>query len=242
VSGAPAPSPGPLYLVPSLLGAVPPGDVLPARTLAIARGLSHWIVETPKAARAFLGTLGMARPIAALSIAAIGERAGDAEIDALLAPAREGSAMGLVSDAGAPGVADPGARVVAAAHRSGVRVVPLVGPSAILLALMAAGLEGQRFAFHGYLPASAPERAAALRALEVDSRRLRRTEIFIETPYRNAAMLATLAATLAPATRVCVACDLTLPGESIVTRDARAWRSVDGAAYQKRPAIFLLQA
>jgi 16S rRNA (cytidine1402-2'-O)-methyltransferase len=237
-----APSVAPLYLVPSLLGAVPPDAVLPARTLAIARDLSHWIVETPKAARAFLGALDMARPIAALSIAALAERATDAEIDALLAPARKGIAIGLVSDAGAPGVADPGARVVAAAHRHGMRVVPLVGPSAVLLALMASGLEGQRFAFHGYLPASAGERAAALRALEAESRKLRRTEIFIETPYRNAAMLATLAVTLSPSTRVCVACDLTLPSESIVTRGALAWRGVDGAAYQKRPAIFLLQA
>src|SRR6185312_2910427 len=145
-----APHAAPLYIVPSLLGAVPPEDVLPARTLAIARELTHWIVETPKAARAFFGTLGMARPIAGLSIAPLAGHASDSEIDALLAPARDGHAMGLVSDAGAPGVADPGARVVAVAHRSGVRVVPLVGPSAVLLALMAAGLEGQRFAFHGY--------------------------------------------------------------------------------------------
>jgi 16S rRNA (cytidine1402-2'-O)-methyltransferase len=237
-----APHAAPLYIVPSLLGAVPPEDVLPARTLAIARELTHWIVETPKAARAFFGTLGMARPIAGLSIAPLAGHASDSEIDALLAPARDGHAMGLVSDAGAPGVADPGARVVAVAHRSGVRVVPLVGPSAVLLALMAAGLEGQRFAFHGYLPAAAGERATALRALEAESRRLRRTEIFIETPYRNAAMLATLAATLAPHTRVCVACDLTLPSESIVTQSAQAWRDADGSAWQKRPAIFLLQA
>jgi 16S rRNA (cytidine1402-2'-O)-methyltransferase len=237
-----APRPAPLYLVPNLLGLVPPDEVLPARTLAIARGLSHWIVETPKAARAFFGTLGMARPIAALSIITLAERATAAELDALLAPAREGNAIGLVSDAGAPGVADPGARVVAAAHRGGVRVVPLVGPSAVLLALMASGLEGQRFAFHGYLPSSAGERTAALRALEADSRRLRRTEIFIETPYRNAAMVAALATTLAAGTRVSIACDLTLPGESIVTQDAKAWRGADAAAYQKRPAIFLLQA
>jgi 16S rRNA (cytidine1402-2'-O)-methyltransferase len=237
-----APRAAPLYIVPSLLGAVPPEDVLPVRTLAIARELTHWIVETPKAARAFFGTLGMARPIAGLSIAPLAEHASDTDIDALLAPARDGHATGLVSDAGAPGVADPGARVVAVAHRRGVRVVPLVGPSAVLLALMAAGLEGQRFAFHGYLPAAAGERATALRALEAESRKLRRTEIFIETPYRNAAMLATLAATLAPRTRVCVACDLTLPSESIVTQAAREWRGADGAAYQKRPAIFLLQA
>lgn len=237
-----APHAAPLYLVPSLLGAVPPEEVLPARTLAIARGLAHWIVETPKAARAYFATLGMARPIAGLAIAPLAAHASDADIDALLAPARDGHAVGLVSDAGAPGVADPGARVVAAAHRRGMRVVPLVGPSAVLLALMAAGLEGQRFAFHGYLPTATADRATALRALEAESRRLGRTEIFIETPYRNAAMLSALAATLAPRTRVCVACDLTLPSESIVTQDAMAWRRADGSAYQKRPAMFLLQA
>ena len=129
-----------------------------------------------------------------------------------------------------------------AAHREGIRVVPLVGPSAVLLALMASGLDGQRFAFHGYLPQKADARAAAVRALETDSRAQARTQLFIETPYRNEAMLETLATALAPATRVCVACDLTLPGESIVTLPARDWRARPRTAYARRPAIFLLHA
>ena len=233
---------GTLYLVPNLLGAVPPHAVLPARTIDVARGIAHWIVETPKAARAFLRTLDMPRPIAALAMSALGAATRDADIDALLAPARAGHALGLVSDAGVPAVADPGARVVAAAHREGIRVVPLVGPSAVLLALMASGLDGQRFAFHGYLPQKADARAAAVRALETDSRAQARTQLFIETPYRNEAMLETLATALAPATRVCVACDLTLPGESIVTLPARDWRARPRTAYARRPAIFLLHA
>jgi 16S rRNA (cytidine1402-2'-O)-methyltransferase len=233
---------GALYLVPNLLGAVPPHAVLPARTIDVARSVSHWIVETPKAARAFLRTLDMPRPIAELAMSALGESASDSDIARLLAPARDGHAVGLVSDAGVPAVADPGARVVAAAHAQGIRVVPLVGPSAVLLALMASGLDGQRFAFHGYLPQKSDARASALRALEADSRAHARTQIFIETPYRNEAMLETLSAALASATRVCVARDLTLAEESIVTLPVRDWRGRSREAYARRPAIFLLQA
>ena len=164
--------------------------MLPARTLALARGIEHWVVETPKAARAFLKAIGHPRPLAQLVIHALPERADAAALAALLAPARAGHAVGLVSDAGAPAVADPGAALVAAAHASGIAVVPLVGPSSILLALMASGLSGQAFAFHGYLPVRESERAARLRELEADSRAHARTQIFIETPFRNAAMLA----------------------------------------------------
>jgi 16S rRNA (cytidine1402-2'-O)-methyltransferase len=231
-----------LYLVPNLLGVVPPADVLPERTLAIARRLAHWVVETPKAARAFLKSLPHERPIAELSMRAIGE-ANDADaLQQLLAPLDEGQAVGLLSDAGCPGVADPGAALVALAHRRGVRVVPLVGPSSILLALMAAGMNGQRFAFHGYLPVPADARATALRALEAQSRAQRCTQLFIETPYRNAAMLAAIAATLDRRTRVCVAVDLTLASEAVETRAAADWRAIDAARYDKRPAIFLLEA
>lgn len=233
---------GSLLLVPSLLGDTAPESVLPARTLALARGVEHWVVETPKAARAFLKAIGHPRPIAQLAIQALPERADAATLAALLAPARGGHALGLVSDAGAPAVADPGAALVAAAHAAGIRVVPLVGPSSVLLALMASGLSGQAFAFHGYLPVREAERAARLRDLEADSRASSRTQIFIETPFRNAAMLAALVATLAPRTRLAVAVDLTLPGESIVMRSVAAWRGVDAAHYQRRPAIFLVQA
>ena len=233
---------GTLYLVPNLLGLVPPERVLPAHTLEVARGLAHWVVETPKAARAFLGSIGPAQPIAALDIAALPRDPGAVDVRTLLGPALRGADLGLLSDAGAPGVADPGAGVVAAAHAAGVRVVPLVGPSALLLGLMAAGMNGQRFAFHGYLPVKPDARARALTTLERDSRAQDMTQLFIETPYRNAAMIATLAQVLEGSTAVCDAADLTLPTETIERRSAVAWRTVDATRYDKRPALFLLQA
>ena len=233
---------GRVYLVPNLLGVVPPADVLPARTIGIARSLTHWIVETPKAARAFIKSLSPAHPIAQMTIVPLGDAADARNAEPLLAPALRGDDIGIVSDAGCPGVADPGAVVVAAAPAHGLTVVPLVGPSSLLLALMAAGMNGQRFAFHGYLPAKSDERAAALRRLESESRALGCTQLFIETPYRNVAMLETIAATLSAATRVCVAVDLTLPGESVATRAVREWRGVDVTRYAKRPAIFVLGA
>jgi len=233
---------GNVYLVPNLLGAIAPGDVLPARTIAIARSLGHWIVETPKPARAFLKSLASDRPIAELAIAEIGEHPDAERLRTLLAPALAGEDIGVLSDAGCPGVADPGAALVAAAHVQGLRVVPLVGPSSLLLALMASGMNGQRFEFHGYLPAKPEARAAAVRALEAESRSRRAAQLFIETPYRNVAMLGTLVATLAPSTRLCVAVDLTLPTESVAMRSAREWRGRDCSAYAKRPAIFLIEA
>ena len=232
---------GTVYLVPNLLGVVAPEDVLPKRTLDVARSIAHWLVETPKPARAFLKSIGAQRPIAELSIVSMSE-ASAPPIEAMLAPARDGHAVGILSDAGCPGIADPGAPVVAAAHAAGLRVVPLVGPSSLLLALMAAGMNGQRFAFHGYLPVRPDAREAALRRLEAESRAALCTQLFIETPYRNAALLATIVNTLAPATRLCVAADLTLPTESVATREVREWRRVDAQRYAKRPAIFVLSA
>ena len=232
---------GSLVLVPNLLGAGAPEDVLPARTIASARAIEHWVVETPKAARAFLKAIAHPRPMASLAIHALPERPDAATLAALLAPARAGHAVGVLSDAGAPAVADPGATLVAAAHAAGIAVVPLVGPSSILLALMASGLTGQSFSFHGYLPVRDAEPGNRLRDLEADSRAHPRTQAFIETPFRNAAMLVTICATLAPRTRLCVAADLTLPTESIATMPVAQWRGVDAAAYQKRPAIFLFQ-
>ena len=233
---------GSLLLVPALLGDAPPESVLPAGTLALARTARHWVVETPKAARAYLKAIGHPGPIASLDIRELPERADEATLSALLAPARAGHAVALVSDAGAPGVADPGATLVAAAHASGVRVVPLVGPSSVLLALMASGLSGQAFAFHGYLPVREPERTARLRALEADSRASQRTQVFIETPFRNASMLASLVATLSPRTRLAVAADLTLRTESVMMKPVAQWRGVDADAYQRRPALFLIHA
>ena len=232
---------GTLYLVPNLLGAVPPVNVLPARTIDVARGLTHWVVETPKAARAFIKTLDPPQPIAALTIHELGAAPTADHLESLLAPLRGGADVGLLSDAGCPGVADPGAALVAAAHVAGLRVIPLVGPSAILLALMASGMNGQVFAFHGYLPAKADGRAAALQRLESESRAHGQAQLFIETPYRNEAMLGAIASVLQPGTLVCIAADLTLPSETIERRSARDWKRRDHAQFAKRPALFVLQ-
>jgi 16S rRNA (cytidine1402-2'-O)-methyltransferase len=233
---------GSLILVPNLLGVVAPAAVLPERTIAIARSIRHWVVETPKVARAFLQTLAMPIPIAELAITAFPKSAERTTFDDVLRPTSAGHDVGVLSDAGCPGVADPGALLVAASHAAGIRVVPLVGPSAVLLALMASGMNGQQFAFHGYLPVKPDARANALRKLEQRSRTEARTEIFIETPYRNVAMLETLTRTLVAQTRVCVAADLTLETEIIESRSAAAWRDVDFKRFERRPAIFLLQA
>lgn len=235
-------APGTLYLVPNLLGAVPPESVLPARTIEIARRLTHFAVETPKAARAFLKALDVAPPIARLSIVPLPSADAPDARDPSLAALLAGRDVGLLSDAGCPGVADPGAWLVRAAHAHAVRVVPLVGPSAILLALMASGMNGQSFCFHGYLPAKPAARVAALRELEAQSRRVRRTEMFIETPYRNAALLEAMTETLDAKTRICVAADLTLATETIESRTARQWRAESAARFDKRPAMFLLTA
>ena len=221
-----------LYAIPAPLGGAPQ-DALPAPALATVRGLSDFVVENAKSARAFLGGLGM--PVRELNVVAIDEKRD------LLAPLREGRPLGLLSEAGCPAIADPGAALVEAAHREGFRVVPLVGPSSITLALMASGLEGQRFAFCGYLPRDAAERAKRIRELESRSRRERETEIFIETPYRNEALFSALLEGCAPATRLCVAADLTLSTESIRSQTIAEWRRARDAI-GKRPAVFLLFA
>jgi 16S rRNA (cytidine1402-2'-O)-methyltransferase len=233
---------GRLYLVPNLLGVAPPDAVLPARTIAVARALGHYVVENAKPARNFLKALGAALPLQQIAIVEIGEAPTPERCAALLAPAQAGHDIGFLSDAGCPGVADPGALLVAAAHRAGIAVVPLVGPSSILLALMASGMNGQGFTFHGYLPVKPEARAEAIRRLEAESLRTGHAQLFIETPYRNAALLEALAATCRPATRLCVACDLTTETESVVSQPIRDWRRAPAAAYAKRPALFVLQA
>ena len=221
-----------LYAIPTPIGASPEAS-LPAPAIAQIRAVRDFVVENAKSARAFLGSLGMA--VRELSIVAIDEKAD------LLAPLRAGRPLGLVSEAGCPAIADPGAQLVEAAHREGFKVVPLIGPCSITLALMASGLEGQRFAFCGYLPRDAAERAQRIKQLESRSRRERETEIFIETPYRNEALFAALLEGCAPATRICVAADLTMATQSIQTKTAAEWRGAPGTI-GKRPAVFLLLA
>jgi 16S rRNA (cytidine1402-2'-O)-methyltransferase len=249
---------GTLLLVPNTLdlGATQPvaiDAVLGAQVLAEAARLAHWVVEDAKVARAFLKRVAqlqpLMQPLQAIDIrelprAAKGRAAGagdDArELDALLEPARRGQDVGLLSDAGLPAVADPGARLVAAAHAAGVRVWPLAGASALMLALAASGLNGQGFSFVGYLPTDAAERAARARALEAASRRERQTQLAIETPYRNAALATALIETLQPATLLSIACGLTLPSGWCVTRSVRDWRAAPPRFADKHlPAVFL---
>jgi 16S rRNA (cytidine1402-2'-O)-methyltransferase len=233
-------SSGRLYLIPNLLGAGPPSDVLPARTVAIARSLRHFVVETPKLARQFVKSLEPQWPLQSIGFKVLDEHTSPGDVGALLAPARDGHDLGLVSDAGCPGVADPGALLVAAAHREHIAVVPLVGPSAILLALMASGLDGQNFCFHGYLPVKPDARAAALKALDDAALRTGHTQIFIETPYRNDALLAQAVEVCRAETMLCVACELTTAMETILSRTVREWRRVPPPALARRPALFLL--
>lgn len=224
---------GVLYAIPTPLGASPE-ESLPVSALLTVRSLRDFAVENAKSARAFLAAAGCDPKLA--SIHEIGE-----DIACLLQPLREGRPLGLLSEAGCPAIADPGAKLVEAAHREGFRVVPLVGPSAIVLALMASGLEGQRFAFCGYLPREKPEREKRIRELEQRSRREKETQIFIETPYRNDALLAALLDACAPETRLCIAIDLMLAEESVATKSVSAWRR-SRPAVGKRPAVFLLQS
>lgn len=234
--------PASLYLVPNLLGMVPPQSVLPQETMTIASRLRHFVVENAKPARQFLKTLDTGSPLRETTLTEIGEKPSPQRCSELLAPLRAGHDLGLLTDAGCPGVADPGALVVAAAHRERMRVVPLVGPSAILLALMASGMNGQGFTFHGYLPIKSEARGDAIMRLESASHATGHTQLFIEAPYRNAALLEALVAVLRPGTRLCVAVDLTLETETIESRSARDWRGRDFVRYNKRPAMFLLQA
>jgi 16S rRNA (cytidine1402-2'-O)-methyltransferase len=235
---------------------------LPMAVLQAAAGLEHWIAETPKVARVFLkrvnAVMPLVRPLQELSIVELPRprkgggtsrtgAATEAGVTAqqwaqLLEPTRLGQDVGLLSDAGMPAVADPGAELVRAAHLAGVEVVPLAGASALLLALAASGLNGQSFAFVGYLPVEAGERAKRLQELEALSRRGRQTQLFIETPYRNAAMLGTLLASLSPQTSLSVSCGLTTPQGWTRTATVASWRKLGVAMPNDLPAVFALQA
>jgi 16S rRNA (cytidine1402-2'-O)-methyltransferase len=222
-----------LYAIPTPLGGAA-ADALAPSALQTVRSLKDFVVENAKSARAFLKDAGC-QP-RDLSIVEIND-----QVEILLEPLRQGRALGLLSEAGCPAIADPGAKLVEAAHREGFRVIPLVGPSSITLALMASGLEGQRFSFCGYLPREAAERTQRIKELESRSQREHETEIFIETPYRNDALLAALLSSCSSSTLLCVAADLTLPGETITTKTVGQWRRL-AAPIGRRPAIYLLLA
>lgn len=225
---------GILYAIPTPLGASPE-ESLPVSALLTVRSLRDFAVENAKSARAFLSASGCDPKLA--SIHEIGE-----DVASLLQPLREGRPLGLLSEAGCPAIADPGAKLVEAAHREGFRVVPLVGPSSIVLALMASGMEGQRFAFCGYLPREKAEREKRIRELEQRSRREQETQIFIETPYRNDALLADALGSLRGTTRLAVAADLTGPAQWIRMDSVSGWKTRPAPPLGKRPAMFLLLA
>ncbi len=251
---------GALVLVPNTLdfgvhveGALPDlQEVLPLGVIRIAAGLDHWVAESAKTTRAFLkrvdAVVPLIRPLQAIDIIELprlakGPRtAAAASLDPLLAPALQGHDMGLMSEAGLPAVADPGAALVQAAHAHGLKVVPLSGPSSLLLALAASGLNGQHFAFVGYLPVEAHARTARVRELESVSRRWNQTQLMIETPYRNEALLAALLQALQPQTRVSVSCGITLPGGWTHTDSVAGWRASPRAMPRDVPAVFCLLA
>lgn len=240
---------GTLYLLPAQLGFDETGawtNVLPVLTRETACRLRHFIVENAKTARASLKWLGHPVPLRELAIEQLPEPLRPADLDRLLQPLIFGADAGLMSEAGCPGVADPGALLVRRAHEVAIPVRPLVGPSSLLLALMASGLDGQRFAFHGYLPQREPDRSRRIVELEKESRQKQQTQLFIETPYRNRALFDALLASCRPDTLLCVATDLTLPGEHITTRRIAGWRRPASADFtqknplDRRPTVFLL--
>ncbi len=233
-------TPGKLYLIPTPLGDNEPVEVLPQAVLDRACSLRCFVVEELRTARRFLSRYGLRGHIDELDLHVLNEHTTPQEVEVLL-PLFDGQDVGLLSEAGLPAVADPGAALVALCHRHGIRVVPLVGPSSLMLALMASGLNGQSFAFRGYIPAKTEERRSAIKGLEKQSRSLNQSQILIETPYRNDALLADLLRELAPETRLCVAADLTLPTQYIRTDTVAGWRKTP-VTVGKRPCVFILLA
>ena len=231
----------PLYLIPSTLGEGAIGT-LPPTTLAVVRDIRHFIVETGKVARRFLKEVELHHRLQECTYYELNKFTEPRELPGFLAAAERGEATGLLSDAGAPGVADPGAKIVRLAHEMGIRVVPLVGPSAILLSIMAAGLNGQSFTFHGYLSPKRGPLIKDLRRLEAESRRTGATQLWIEAPYRNRATVEAVTEALHPATLFSVACDLTTETEWVRTAPVGEWAAEVGEVLQKRPAMFLLLA
>ena len=229
-----------LYMCPCSMSDALPQDVLPPINIDIMSRLQYFIVENVREARRFLRKCDRSCNIDAITFHELNNHTDLTEVSAWLEPLRNGIPMGMMGDAGCPGVADPGALVAAIAQREGLRVIPLVGPSSILMSLMASGMNGQGFAFNGYLPVKDAERIAKIKMLEQQVRKTGMTQIFIETPYRNSKMLQSLADTLAPDIRICVACGITDPvNENIRTRRAKQWKDT---TLPKVPTVFLINS
>ncbi len=231
---------GKLYLIPVSLGDSDPERSFPPLNKKIIEGIEDFIVENEKSARRFIKEILPEKSQPNLKLKGLNKFTDPNEIPGFLDAAKEGKNIGLLSEAGCPGVADPGAEIVKLAHRYGIQVVPLVGPSSILLALMSSGMNGQSFSFHGYLPIDKKERKNEIKQLERISLERNQAQIFIETPYRNMKFLEDLVNILHPSTRICVAADLTLDSEFIKTATASEWKNIK-ADLHKRPAIFIIQ-
>ena len=231
-----------LYLIPVTLGDTPISNVLPTYNKEIILSIRHFIVEELRTARRFLKTVEKSIDIDALTFYEMGKHADASRFSQYLAPLRNGLPVGVISEAGCPAVADPGADVVAIAQREGLRVVPLVGPSSILLAVMASGFNGQSFAFHGYLPIDAGARSKRLKQLESRSAAEHQTQLFIETPYRNEKLMADLLATCNPQTKLCIAAGLTTEQEYVRSQSIRDWKKNGLPQISKIPTIFAIYA
>lgn len=230
---------GTLYLIPTSLGESPLSSVIPEQVRNIASSLAVFVVENPKTARQYLKQLELDTPLQEIEMYTLDKHTKPEQLEQFLQPTLAGKNLGLVSEAGCPAVADPGAQLVRLAHQKGIRVVPLVGPSSILLALMASGMNGQAFAFHGYLPVQKVERCSRIVQLEKESAARNQTQIFIETPYRNQSLLEDIVQTCEPSTELCIATDITLGSERIETRTIAEWRK-GLPDINKKPTIFLL--
>jgi 16S rRNA (cytidine1402-2'-O)-methyltransferase len=231
---------GKLYLIPCPLGDSPPLEVLPLSVKKAVEEIDHYIVEHEKNARRFIKSIAPRKSQPSLQLQTINKFTDEAEIPSMLDPCLEGKDMGVISDAGCPGIADPGAAVVAQAHLKGIKVIPLVGPSSLLLAMMASGFNGQNFAFNGYLPIDKMERKQEIKRLEKLSETHQQSQLFIETPYRNNQLLESLIENLDPYTQICVACDLTLSSEYIRTQTVIDWKKTK-VDLNKRPTLFIIQ-
>lgn len=236
---------GKIYLIPSPLSERPICEVLPQKVLDIIPAISHFVVEEIRTARRFLSAAGLKGKIDTLNFYELNEHSKPEQAEEYITLAMEGNDIGVISEAGLPAVADPGALLVAAAHRNGIKVVPLVGPSSLMMALMASGLNGQCFAFTGYLPAKPDQRRDKIKLIERVSASLKQTQIIIETPYRNNQLFNDLISVCNPRTRICVASDITGDRESIVTKSVAQWKSFvkdSSQTLDKVPAVFLLLA
>ena len=233
---------GTLYFIPVTLGDDNIDKVLPPDVVSIAQRLDEFIVENEKTARHFLSTINHSKPIRELVLKTLNEHTADKDLPALLSALMAGKDIGLMSEAGCPGIADPGAKLAALAHQKGIRVAPLVGPSSILLSLMASGLNGQRFTFLGYLPSDKATRITQLKEIEKHSKSSQETQIFIETPYRNQHMLEDILANCQSETRLSIACNISLQDEYIVTKRIKEWKQTTLPDLHKKPTVFLLLA